>query len=187
MQPTPVDQVVRQDLYEARFTRVTGFGQWRLAGRLAVSNEADGGSGSFSWKTAGTDSRMDFHGALGRGAWRLIADSNGAELELADGTVRRADSVEKLVRMQVGWKIPVENLAWWVRGLAAPGKITRQALDEQGNLSELLQGGWIIKYGNYRNFEGVNLPVKLTAHQSDWKVKLAIREWDFAHEGAVIE
>ena len=89
--------------------------------------------------------------------------------------------------MQVGWEIPVENLAWWVRGLAAPGKIPRQALDEQGNLSELLQGGWTIKYGNYRSFEGVNLPVKLTAHQSDWKVKLAIRKWDLANEGAVIE
>ena len=55
-------------------------------------------------------------------------------------------------------------------------------IDEEGNLSELLQGGWTIEYGRYRTFEGVNLPVKLTARQAEWKVKLAIRDWELVEE-----
>lgn len=187
MQPVAVDETTRQNLYETKYSRITGLSQWRMTGRLAVSDKKEGGSGHFSWETSRSGSRMGFHGALGRGAWQLVADNSGAELELADGTVRRADTVERLVRLQVGWEIPVNNLAWWVRGLAAPGEVTRQVIDDQGNLTELQQDGWTIDYGNYRDFEGINLPVKLFARQSDWKVKLAIKEWGFEKEGGNIE
>ena len=125
---------------------------------------------------------MDFHGALGRGAWRLVADAEGAELELADGTVHHADSIDKLVRLQLGWEIPVDSLSWWVRGLVAPGDYEDRMIDDKGNLSELIQGGWTIEYGKYDTVEGISLPRKLTAHQADWKLKLAIRDWQLLEE-----
>jgi outer membrane lipoprotein LolB len=172
-----VDESDRVRLYEANSGQLTGFNNWSLAGRLAVSDSEDGGSGNFKWKINDGASQMDFHGALGRGAWRLVADSRGAELELADGTVHRAGSVDMLVRQQVGWEIPVDSLSWWVRGLVAPGEYSERIIDDEGNLSELLQSGWTIEYGKYSAVEGKRLPVKLTARKADWKVKLAIRDW----------
>jgi outer membrane lipoprotein LolB len=78
----------------------------------------------------------------------------------------------------VKWEIPVESLSWWVRGLATPGRFRERVIDGDGNISKLLQDGWTIEYDRYRVFEGLNLPVKLTARQGKWKVKLAIRSWD---------
>ena len=121
---------------------------------------------------------MDFHGALGRGAWELMADKQGAELALADGTIHHADSIDQLVRQQLEWEIPVENLAWWVRGLATPGRFKKRDIDGEGNVSKLLQDGWTIEYGKYRGYAGISLPVKLTAYRGKWKVKLAIRSWN---------
>ena len=178
MPPSAVDDPVRTSLYEARVEHLAGYQHWNLAGRLAVSNSEDGGSGTFNWNKKSGDSEMNFHGALGRGAWRLLADSAGAELELADGTIHRADTVDQLVQAQLGWEIPIERLSWWVRGLVAPGDYQERVIDEAGNLTELLQGGWKIEYGRYRSVEGVNLPVKFTARQADWKVKLAVRNWE---------
>ena len=46
---------------------------------------------------------MNFHGALGRGAWQLNADENGAVLEWADGEIHRADTVGELLEQRLGW------------------------------------------------------------------------------------
>ena len=182
MRPVDVDPKARVNLYEIRSDQLAGFSGWNMVGRLAVSNSEDGGSGHLNWKKNSAGSHMDFHGALGRGAWRLDADQEGAEIRLADGAIHRADSIDQLVRMQLGWEIPVDKLSWWVRGLVAPGEYQEWVIDEDGNLSELLQNGWTIEYGRYRIFEGISLPVKLVARQADWKVKLAVSDWKLLEE-----
>jgi len=184
MQPTKVEETERVRLYQAKSDQLAVFTAWALEARLAISSETDGGSGQFRWKTDHESVQMDFHGALGRGAWVLKADGKGAELALADGTMRHADSIDQLVRQELEWEIPVKSLAWWVRGLATPGRFKKRDIDGEGNLSKLLQDGWTIEYGKYRGFEGVSLPVRLTATRGQWKVKLAIRNWNFT-EGVV--
>lgn len=187
--PLDSEQRLRAPLYEQRVARLSRVDSWSLQGRLAVSDDADGGSGSLSWRQDGASSRMDFHGALGRGAWRLVANANGAELEFADGTLHRAASIDALVRGQIGWAVPVESLAWWVRGLAAPGEVQQRLLDEEGRPSELRQDGWHIEFGRYGQVGGgagplgdLTLPLRMTARQADRTVKLAIRKWDLPGE-----
>jgi outer membrane lipoprotein LolB len=186
--PLDSEQHLRAPLYEQRLARLEPIDSWSLAGRLAVSDEADGGSGSLRWRQDGASSRMDFHGALGRGAWRLVADPVGAELEFADGALHRAGSIDSLVHGQIGWAVPVEALAWWVRGLAAPGKVQGRLLDEEGRLSELRQGGWSIEFGRYGEVAGpgggIAMPLRMTARQADRTVKLAIRSWELAGDNA---
>jgi outer membrane lipoprotein LolB len=184
MRPVDGEQAARLPLYEARAARLELLPNWSLEGRLAVSDERDGGSGFLSWRQQPGASRMDFHGALGRGAWRLQAREDGAELEFADGRQYRADSIDELVRAQVGWEVPVETLAWWVRGLVAPGRFQRRVLDEEGHLSLLQQDGWNIEFGRYATAGSEAMPLKMTARQQDRTVKLAIRKWELsaAHE-----
>ena len=116
-----IGQAERVLLYEARSGALAGAERWALKGRLAVNDGEDGGSGHLNWQKHGQNSSMNFHGALGRGAWQLNVDENGAVLEWADGEIHRASSVGELVLQQLGWTIPVNALAWWVRGLTAPG------------------------------------------------------------------
>lgn len=183
--PAKVQQSERLRLYQAKSEQLAVYDGWNIEGRLAVSNEKDGGSGQFRWNKVDTDSRMDFHGAMGRGAWELEAGERGAELVMADGTVYRAGSIDQLVRQRVGWQIPVESMSWWVRGLAVPGKLTKRILDEKGNITLLEQDGWTVAYDRYQSVEGKSLPARLTARKKDWKVKLAIRAWILLEEGGI--
>lgn len=177
--PTVVSQAQRQALYETRSDGLKSHGSWLLQGRLAVRNDDDGGSGTFRWRVEPGASRMDFHGALGRGAWRLVADGGGATLDFADGARYYAATVGELVSGQVGWKIPVDSLTWWVRGLAAPERYRQRLLDERGHLERLEQGGWVIEYGRYTTVDGLDLPTSVTARQRDRVVKLAVKDWQF--------
>lgn len=174
----PGSDGARVALYESRAAELAEVSGWTLQGRLAIRNADDGGSGSLRWREGPDGSRMDFHGTLGRGAWRLDADGAGAELELADGSLYRAETVSELVRDQLGWDIPVDALAWWVLGLEAPGDPYSRRLGEDGTLEFLSQDGWDIEFGRYRDFGGVSLPLKLEARQADRTVKLAVRDWE---------
>lgn len=168
---------VAENRYHDRVNALAEFRHWTLSGRLALRDGDEGGSGNLNWQQAPGFTRMDFHGALGRGAWRLTAAPGVAGLELADGATYQAESVDALVRRELGWRIPVDDLAWWVRGLEAPGLVEARHLDENGNLLALTQRGWSIEYGRYRDVGGVTLPVKMTARRAAQSVKLAVREW----------
>lgn len=178
VQTTDSGDPVILEQYETRVEAVSKLDTWALRGRLAVSDENDGGSGTLHWQQNPGGSRMDFHGAMGRGAWRLVAEPGQAELELADGKRYTAETVGELIRGQLGWEIPVENLSWWVRGLEAPGPADQRTLAKDGTLSLLSQSGWDIEFGRYRDVQGLSLPLKLTARQGDKLVKLAIRDWE---------
>ena len=71
IQPQDTEQAARQPLYDQRMARLGPVDTWALEGRLAVSDARDGGTGFLSWRQQRGDSRMDFHGALGRGAFSL--------------------------------------------------------------------------------------------------------------------
>lgn len=175
--PEAEEQARREPLYLQRAALLGKVDAWALEGRLAVSDDQDGGSGSFQWRSDAGGSRMDFHGALGRGAWRLEADGQGAELAFADGTIHRAASIDALAREQLGWRVPVEKLDWWVRGLAAPGAVEERSLDPQGLLSDLQQDGWRIEFGRYGSVGDAEMPFRMTARQGDRTVKVAVKKW----------
>ena len=176
----PASPADLERLYEQRHQRLAQVVNWELDSRLAVRGGGEGGSGHFSWRVAGNQSVMDFYGALGRGAWRLVADGDMAELALANGEIYRAESVQDLVRNQVGWEVPVNELAWWVRGLVAPGSYSHRTLDQQGQLISLNQSGWAIQFERYTQHDGESLPVRLTASRGESRVRLAVRDWHLA-------
>lgn len=172
---TPEDD--RRLAYEKRAGDIEAVSNWNLVGRISLDDGQDGGSGRLQWVVQSDHSKMDFHGAMGRGAWHLEIEPEGALLRLADGKQYVADGVDELLEQQIGWPIPVEALRWWVRGLAAPGVIDARQLDNAGLLTSLAQFGWQIDFNRYASGSGVALPVRLDARQNNYRVKLAISRW----------
>lgn len=165
------------EAYQQRLEHLQSIDRWAVEGRLAISDGSEGGSGSLEWLHDGQVTRMSFHGTLGRGAWQLLADSSGARLELANGSVQQSPSVAELVMDQVGWKVPVEALSWWIKGLAHPDEWESRKLDEEGRLESLRQFGWDVDFDNYGEPANFWLPARLTARRGDYRVKMAVRKW----------
>ena len=175
---TTVPETELETRYGIRAAELSALDSWTLEGKLAVNDGNDGGSGKLRWQEGDEQSRMDFHGALGRGAWRLESGPDGAELQLADGRTYQAASVSELVRGQLGWSVPVEALSWWVLGLQAPGSADARSFEADGTLKSLSQQGWKIEFGRYREQDGISMPMKVTARQAEKSVKLALRQWE---------
>jgi len=163
--------------FQARSGQLGDMASWGLAGRISLDDGDQGGSGRLKWDVAPGMSELDFHGALGRGAWHLQVVPGLARLQLADGTEQTAPGVGELIRDQIGWPVPLDALQWWVRGLAAPGPVENRILDTRGLLISLQQFGWSVDYNRYDSFAGMQMPVRLDAKRDSYRVKLAINRW----------
>lgn len=187
VQSLPEEDASHQLAYEARRQQLESTQNWSLSGKLAVSDGKDGGTGNLIWVHHGEISRMSFRGTFGKGAWQLNSDHSKARLELADGSVHEAATVSELVEKQVGWKIPVTALSWWIKGLAHPVAWESRELDGEGRLMKLVQLDWEVDFDHYNNTSGPWLPMKMTARRGDYRVKMVVREWKLGVEGELIE
>jgi len=151
--------------------------KWGLVAKISLDDGDRGGSGRLQWNVESERSELDFHGAMGRGAWHLEIGPEGAVLKQANGDEQSAEGVNQLIQERMGWPIPVDALQWWARGLAAPGVIDDQKIDSEGLLVSLGQFGWKVDFKRYDSVGGVVLPKKLSARRDNYRVKLAISRW----------
>ncbi|MCP6330038.1 lipoprotein insertase outer membrane protein LolB, partial [Klebsiella pneumoniae] len=83
------------------------------------------------------------------------------ELEVANQGRYQAESPEALLEEQLGWRLPVSHLLWWVRGLPAPASRSVVTLDGNSHLSRLEQDGWQVQYLSYVEQNGYSLPERI--------------------------
>lgn len=180
---TKQGEIANKGAYQTRVEQITAIKNWSLTGRLSLDDGDDGGSGKLQWRVAPASSSLDFFAAMGRGAWHLESSETGALMRDSQGE-HFAPDVETLVLQQLGWPVPVEALQWWARGLVAPGKVVSSEVDAQGLLVSLQQFGWVISISRYDEFGGQLLPVRLDATHNNYRVKMAISQWQMQNQNS---
>ena len=158
---------------------------WSLAGRIAVSNGRNGGSGRIDWQQAGARYDVSLSAPVTRQSWRLVGDGSGARLEGVEGGTREGVDAGVLLREATGWTIPVAALAEWVRGARAEGlgaAVVRYGDD--GRVGRIEQGGWAIDYSWPTPAGPEALPERLDARGGEARVRLIIDQWESADRPA---
>lgn len=152
---------------------------FHLAGRIAVKHEGQGFSGSLRWNHDGGRDEVLLQSPLGQGVARIVRDAGGVVLTAADEQTYRAASVEALTHETLGWPLPLRGLEHWVLGRAAPGGAAREILGADGQLSRLVQDGWLVDLERYRVVRGTALPGRLEAvYGNEIEVRLVIDHWE---------
>lgn len=150
---------------------------WEINGKVGIRAPKDSGSGTLYWLQRQDYYDIRLSGPLGRGAARLTGRPGKVSLEVANQGRYEADSPENLLEEQLGWKLPVSHLVWWVRGLPAPDSKSTVTLDGDSRLATLVQDGWTAEYDRYSEQNGYWLPERIKLHGQDLDVTLIIKEW----------
>jgi len=130
-----------------------------LNGRIAVRYRDESFSANLAWRHARAGDEMLITSALGQGIARIVREGGEVILTTAEPREYRADDTESLTEMVLGFRVPLEGLAQWVRGLPAP---------------ELEARGWKVEYQE-RDPEG--RPKRLRLTYPGVELRLAISEW----------
>lgn len=164
--------------WQAHRNAVTPLNSWTLQGKLGVRTPNDSGSGTVLWLQQQDDYDIRLSGPLGRGATRIQGNAKGITLDIAGQPQTSANSAEALLEQQIGWRLPVEHLLWWVRGLPAPDSDSRLQLNPNSQLARLAQAGWIVEYSRYQQIGNVSLPQRLQLSGHDILLTLVITQWE---------
>ncbi|QIB50882.1 lipoprotein insertase outer membrane protein LolB [Pseudomonas sp. OIL-1] len=151
---------------------------WTLQGKLGMRSPEQSGSGTLLWLQQRESYDIRLSGPLGRGATQIVGTPAGVTLEIAGREPMHAATAEDLLEEQIGWRLPVEHLLWWVRGLPAPDSPSRLQLDIESRLARLQQSGWTIEYSRYQDVDGIELPQRMQLAGHDILLTLIITQWD---------
>lgn len=163
-----------QDQREALLAPVT---DWRLVGRLGVSDGRDSGSGGLTWTQRGDRYQFELHAPVTGKTWLLTGDARHAKLQGLRAETLEGDNAASLLQRELGWRVPVTELSWWARGMRAPGK-AELSLRGDGLPARIVQAGWQVNFLDYDESTNPPLPRKLYAESGNYKVRLAIQRWE---------
>ena len=180
IRPAAAPDVARgEQMLSARETQLFERDQFDLAGRIAISDGKDGGSGRFDWQQRGLAYSLRFVAPVTSRGWRLESQPGQALLLETNGAVRVANSAEELLQRELRWNLPADALRYWVLGMRAPGAESEVEFSDGGQLALMRQSGWEIRYVEFDDSQDPPLPRKLFARSGEHQVRISVRKWKF--------
>lgn len=150
---------------------------WSLDGRFAASDGQRGGSGSLSWQQHGQQYRFTLRAPVTGKTVQLEGGPNGAILTGAGSETLVGRDAGAVLNQEFGWDVPVADLAWWVRGLRAPGRPAILSFGANGLPATLDQDGWHVDYRDWYAERNPPLPRKVYASRDPYTVRVFIEQW----------
>ena len=177
--PTPASHYHVQS-YNERAQSLNAITCWTASGAFSVTTPKESGIANYVWQlTDQTHFKVDIASTLN--VYQLAITREGSSSTLIKNQHQSlvANNPETLMQQSVGYSLPVSNLYYWMRGIAAPGKYQAQ-YDQYGHITQLSQQGWTITFLNYNHVDTVDLPQLIQLKRKDLSVKLVVKKWDLA-------
>lgn len=152
---------------------------WTLYGKIAFQSSTDNQQASFHWQQQKDNFDIQLSGPFGAGKVRI---SGSMELIV----LRKPGEEDQVFHDQAellaaGWQFPVEEIPYWIRGIAAPMHKVDAWHFDGGRLSRLRQGGWQLEFPRYQNYaidsQQWVLPRKILLHRDDLKITVVAKKW----------
>jgi len=167
-----------RDDTDARLNILYGLNTWALKGRIGIQTDKEGVTATLHWAQVGDRYQLRFIAPLSQGTYELRGNQQQVTLLTAKNERFIAKDPEQLLLDNIGWKIPLTGLHYWVRGLPEPGAdIDNLVKDDKGRIKDMEQSGWRISILRYTKVNEFELPGKLFLQNDRFKLRLVIQDW----------
>ncbi|MDR3478919.1 MAG: lipoprotein insertase outer membrane protein LolB [Gammaproteobacteria bacterium] len=163
--------------WNTRTQTLSNINSWDIKALIAIHTSKEAESATLRWQQNKQNYTIYLFGPLGSNSYTLNGTPSKVELTSPKGKKFTADSAESLLAQQTGWRLPVTNLKYWVRGLPVPGTAATKHFDTYHHLTELNQDGWHVQFLRYTSMHGIDLPSKIFLNNTDLSVKIIINQW----------
>ena len=153
-----------------------------VGGRLAVRDDAERFSASFSWLQRRADYSIELWGPFGAGRVRVRGNEDRVTITTARGDFVRGVDPDLLMRAELGWSIPLDAMASWIRGVPVGKRpfVARQVTGER--LDSFEQDGWSVEFDRFRNVDGSERPGRILAVRGPSRIVVVVRTWQAGPE-----
>jgi len=170
-------QNYHQLTWHDRNIQLNKFDKWDAEGKLSISYQGETDIASFNWQQNKNNYLINISSPLNIIHFSINGDNTQVTLAKSKTEIYTATNPEKLLQQQIGWQLPISNLMYWIKAIAAP-KISYQAkFDIYNHLVNLKQQGWIIHYSDFNSVNNIDLPTKIMLQNSELKIKISVKNW----------
>ncbi|MCH9770714.1 MAG: lipoprotein insertase outer membrane protein LolB [Gammaproteobacteria bacterium] len=149
---------------------------WYASGAFSVTHKQKTELANYQWHQYAKDHyAVHIESALDIYTMEITGRSGRVTMVLPDKQAT-AKTPEQLMQREFGWALPIRNLYYWARGLAAPG-VSQRRYDQYGHLIYLRQQGWQIKLAHYIHFGKVDLPQQIDMQRPNLRLRIVIKNW----------
>lgn len=146
---------------------------FNISGAIGAKNKHHAWTATFYWTQQDANNyQILIYGPVGSTAIE-ITRSKGLVTYREGKKIIRTQQADLLLAKETGIRLPVDNLYYWIRGKAAPGKVTSQRVSDEHDLLALQQAGFNIIYSDYHE----HYPRKLFINGHELMIKIVIKHW----------
>ena len=117
-----------------------------IDGRLSAKRGSEGAAANFAWNHDGGRDRIDFASPFGQVYARIDGNNDRIVVERPGGATENYPNWNSLTVALLGAPVPMDDLAFWVRGAAREGAPVSVERDTLGRVLVLRQREWEIVY-----------------------------------------
>ena len=128
-------------------TALKGTWDGRFAVKVTGLTESrnQGGSGGFTLTQDAQTDVLEIRNPVGGSIAKITIKPGEAILE-RDGQISTAIDADTLVQNTLGLPLPARGLSDWLRGQTRPGSNASVERNDEGQVSKIIQDGWILSY-----------------------------------------
>jgi outer membrane lipoprotein LolB len=177
--------------WQATIDHVLSIEDWAFTGKIGVRVPESIDSAVINrWQQQGSQFTIDLSSAIfGLGATRIEGSPERITITESGEEPITSYNPEQLINQHVGWPLPISQLRYWIKGIPAPStnpadQVEKMRFNDKGQLSELNQSGWKVRYPRYTQLNTKNhslketsLPGKIVLQQAQVKITVIVNEW----------
>lgn len=134
--------------------------EFSLAGRIAARYGSESFTGNIAWRHASDGDEMLISTPMGQGVAQILRQGDAVLLKTAEPREYRDSDAESLTQRVLGFPVPIDGLADWVRGRPSP---------------QLESRGWKVEYQDY---DAERRPIRMRLTYAGIELRLAISQWN---------
>jgi outer membrane lipoprotein LolB len=164
--------------WKKRLPALVNINSWAFSGRTVITQEKEGVNANINWQQNRNAYSINLTGPFSQGGVELRGDGTAVIMTTSEGEQYAASSPESLLKKYMNLEMPVSALRYWLRGLPySELSIDEMALNELGQLTELDQEGWNIRFKRYIPYQDYTMPGKIFIRHGDFSMRLVINDW----------
>lgn len=178
--PAPVP-TAKQTPWQRRQAVMNRMASWRMGGRAALRFKGDAWTFGLNWLQRNRQQySLQIRNPITGTVVGILDQSPGRATLRSRGKTHTGPDAERLLQQQLGVKMPVNGMPYWIRGVMAPqypaGKVN---LDAKGRPRQIVQAGWVIDYFNYQSlsFDALPSKVNIARQQERVNVRILAKQW----------
>jgi outer membrane lipoprotein LolB len=157
-------------------------GPFVIDGRLSARRGSDGASANFAWNHEPGRDRFDLASPFGQVLARIDGSRDRVVVERPGGATETYPDWSTMTVALLGAPVPVDDLAFWIRGAAREGGAASVERDVVGRVLVLRQQAWEIVY-SYPDDAPEAMPSRVVLKRPDAEpveVRVVVDNWGAA-------